>query len=106
MLGNFVDARETLGEDLAMAAMRSKNIILGAEEKCHAHGGRFLPDGKVGRTGMVVRHAFVRALDLDFVQDRLKLANCAHVLPDMEKVLGGVTGELILRRAVVSIDRD
>ena len=36
---------------------------------------------------MIVGDAFVRALGLDLVENRLELANRAHVLPDVQEVL-------------------
>jgi hypothetical protein len=89
----------------SVAAVRPVNVILGRERERHAHRGRFLPDRQVRRPRMVVGHAFVAALGLDFVEHRFELADGAHVAPDGEEILARENGQLLADGLAVRIHR-
>ncbi len=89
-----------------MASVRTENEIFRRQRKSHSHRGRFLSDRQMRRSGVVIRNALVSALGLDFVQDGFELADRAHVLPNMQKIFGGVIAQFLLQRAVVGIDGD
>ena len=89
-----------------MAAVRAENMVLGPEREGHADGGGFLPDGEVGRSGVIVGDTFIGALGFDFVENGFKFPNGAHVPPDVQQVFGGISGQLLLDGPVVSVRRN
>ena len=60
-VAQLADGGEALGEDLAVAAMRSEDVIVRRQRKRHADCRGFLPDRKVCGSGVSVGDAFVRA---------------------------------------------
>ena len=80
-VGQLTDGGECLGEDLPVAAVRAINVVVGSQCEGHADGGRFLPDRKMGGTGVVVCNSAIRPFELDLIEDGLELADGAHVLP-------------------------
>ena len=104
--GKLADAGKTFGENLAMAAVRTKNKIFGPEGKGHADRGRFLSDRQMSRSGVVIRNTLIGALGLDFVEDGFELTDRAHVLPDLQKICRGVVPQFLFERAIVSVDGD
>ena len=97
------DGRKTLGQNFAVASMRSEDMIFGRQPKCHPDRRGFLADRKVRRPGVIIRDSLVCALGLDLVEDRLEFANPAHVDPDVQEVFGRVLRELFLHRLSVGI---
>ena len=86
VIGQLADGGEALRQNLAVAAVRPEDVVLGPEAERHADGRRFLPDREMGGSGVVVRDRLVRALGLDLVEAGLELADGAHVLPDVQEV--------------------
>ncbi len=70
--------------------MRAEDVIVGRQRERHADRRRFLADREVRGTGVIVGDALVGALRLDLVEHGLELADGAHVLPDVQQVLGRV----------------
>jgi hypothetical protein len=102
----LTDRGKRLGKDLAVAAMRAEDVVLGHERKGHADCRCFLPDREVRGTGVGVGHSLVRPLGFDLLESGLELANGAHVAPDVHQVLGRVFRKLLLDRLVVRVDRN
>ena len=91
------DRRKALGQDLAVAAVRAEDVVVGRQRERHADRRRLLPDREVRRSGVVVRDALVRALGLDLVEDRLELPDGAHVLPDVQEIFAECAWSIRLR---------
>ncbi len=87
VLAQLGDGGEALGEDLAVAAVRAEDVVLGAQEIGLADGGRFLADRQVRRAPVVVLDALVVAFLLDAVEHGLELADDRHVAVDAHQVL-------------------
>jgi hypothetical protein len=94
---------KALGENLAVAAVRAEDVVVGRERKRHPDRRRFLPDREMGRPGMGVGDPLVRAFRLDLLQRRLELANAAHVLPDVQQIGSGEARRLLRDRFVVRV---
>src|SRR5262249_27831035 len=75
------NCREAFSENLAVAAVRSEDVILGAESESHPDGRGLLANGKMSRAGVIVGYGLVGAFGFDLVEAGLKFANGAHVLP-------------------------
>src|SRR5688572_23413337 len=58
------------------------------------------------RAGMRVRSAFVRALGLDFVQNRFELSNGTHVAPDVQQVVRPIGSAFLIDALVVGVERN
>ena len=102
----FVDRREALGENLAVAAVRPENEVLGRQQVSLSDRGGFLPHRQVRRAGIVVLDAVVGVGRLDRVQHRFELADEAHVAVDAQEVVLAVVRLFFLDRALVLVDRD
>ncbi len=107
-LGQTVDGREALGEDLPVAPVAAVDVILDRQEEGLAHGGGLLADGEVGRPLMDVGDVAVLARPLDLIQHRLELADEDHVPVDPDRVVcrEGARDHLVGERATVLVDRD
>ena len=92
----LVDGREALGQDLAVAAVRAEDEVLGVQVQALADRRRFLPDGQVRRPLVVVLDALVLPLGLDRGQHGLELADEQHVLVDLGEALLAVLFFLFL----------
>ena len=53
------DGREALGQDLAVAAVRAVDVVVRRQREGHADGGRFLADGEMRGSEMIVGDALV-----------------------------------------------
>jgi hypothetical protein len=100
------DRREGLREDLAVAAVRAEDEVVGTERKSHSDGGRLLSDREVGRPGVRVGRATVDALRLDLAENGLEFPDRAHVLPDGEELGGRIGGHILVDRPVVRVYRN
>lgn len=101
-----LDRAQTLGENFAVAAVRSENEVVDVEHIGHADGCGFLTGRQVGGARVVVLDAVVSSGRLDELQHRLELADHDHVAVDpLQVVLGEMLGlELVLDRLVVLVD--
>jgi hypothetical protein len=97
------DGRKPFRQDLAVAAVRAVNMVVGSQRERHADGGRLLSDRQVRRAGVIISHALKRSLDLNFIQNGFELPNRAHVLPDGQEVFARIARPFFLRRALISI---
>ncbi len=70
---------ESLGDDLAVAAVAAEDVVLDAEIHAFADGGAFLADGQVRGPGVGILDALVAAELLDVVEHRLEFADYRHV---------------------------
>ena len=104
VVAQLLDGREALGQDLAVAAMRAEDEVVGRQVVGLSDHRRLLADGEMGRATMVVFDALVDALFLDAVEHGLELANDDHVAIDAAQILRPVLGDL--RRRVGDIDVD
>ena len=100
------DGREALGQDLAVAAVRAEDEIVGRQVEGHADRRRFLADREVGRAAVVVLDAFVDAFLLDAVEHGLELADGDHVAVDAHQVVRAILLGLGLRVGHVGVDRN
>ena len=78
---------QTLGEYLAVAAVRAECQIVYIKRVSLADRRSLLSDGQVRRTGVVVCNAVVLALGLDLVEHRLELADDAHIAVDAQQIV-------------------
>jgi hypothetical protein len=60
----------------------------------------------VRRSGVLVSYALIRALGLDRIENRLEFPDGAHVVPDVQEILGRIRRELFLEGSLVGIHRD
>ena len=100
------DGGEALGQDLAVAAVRAKDEVVGRQVVRLADRGRFLADGEVRRAAVVVLDALVDAFLFDAVQHGLELADGEHVAIHPYQVLAAVAARLGGRVRLIAIDRN
>ncbi len=103
-VAHLPDRGEALGQNLAMAAVRAVDVVVGRQRVGHSDGRRFLAHRKMSRAPMVVGDPFVGSLKLDFVDDRFELANGAHILEYVGEILERVSREFLFNGLVVSVD--
>ena len=71
-----------------------------------AHSRRFLADGKMGRTPVVIFNAVIGALFLNLIQHGFKFADRDHVPVHAHQVLAAVFVGLCGRVRYIGVDRD
>ena len=62
------DGGQPLGQEFAMAAVRSQYEVMRVQMQALPDGGRLLPDRQVRRAGMAVADAAIQAVLLEAVQ--------------------------------------
>ena len=82
----FADGAQAFGQNFTVATMGAERVVVDVQAVGLSDGRRFLSHGQVGRTGVVVFHAHVFAVQLQFVDDRLERAQRHHVVVDVHKV--------------------
>ena len=105
-LAHLVDRGQALGQDLAVASVRTEDEVLVGQVVGLADRGGFLAHREVRRAGVVVLEAVVGIGGLDRVQHRLELADDPHVAVDPQKVGLGEMVLLFGRFLLVDVDRD
>ena len=84
-----------------MAAVGTERMVVDVQAVGLSNSGGFLSHGQVGRTRMVVFHAHVFAVQLQFVDDRFERAQRHHVVVDVHKVF--FLEELLLFRGGLGV---
>ncbi len=98
------DGGEALGKDLAVAAVRAKDEVVGRQVVRLADRGRFLADGEVRRAAMVVLDPLVDAFLLDAVQHGFELADGEHVAIHPHQVFAAIPARFGGRVRLVAVD--
>ena len=105
-VAQLADGGQSLGKDLAVTAMRSKDMVVGSKRERHAYGRGLLADREVGGAGVIVGEAFVCAFGFDLVENGFEFPNRAHVLPHIQEVCSGISGKFFGDGLVVRIHRN
>ena len=105
-LVHLVHGRVTLGEDLAVGAVRAEDEVIGRQHVALADVGGLLADTQVGGAGVVVLDAFPGAGLLDGVEHRLEGAHDDHVVEHLDHALFAVAGDLGVTVEGVLVDGD
>ena len=102
----FAGGGETLGEDLAVAAVGSEDEVVGTELRGLPHHGGFLSDAEVRGAAVVVLHTVPGAGGLDGVEHGLERAHGDHVVQDVDEPLLAVAFQFRLEVGFVGVDGD
>ena len=87
-VGKFVDRGHTFCKDLAVASVRTEDVVVNTEKVRLTYGRRFLTHGKVRRTGVVVLDSVVLGLRLYGIKHRLEFADNSHIVIDTHEIFG------------------
>ncbi len=106
LVGQFFDRGKSLGEDFAVAAVRTENVVVLVEEVGLTDGGGFLAERQMRRSRMVVFYSGVGVRRLDRIEHGLELADDGHVPVNAEEILRLEIRFFVGDRLVVLIDRN
>ena len=97
---------EALGKNLAVAAVGTEELVVDIQVVALTDGGRFLPDGEMGRALVVVLDPLIGSHSLDFIEHGLELADEGHITVDGLQSL--LTIFLLLLRKIpgIGVDRN
>ena len=88
-----------------MGTVRSKDVVVHAQEKGLTHRRSFLPDGKVGGAFVIILDPFVGTLGFDALEHALKFADQEHILVNTNQSIGSIGLYLIFDIILVLIKR-
>ncbi len=103
---HLVDGGHAFGQNLAMAAVRAENLVLGLQHHRLADRCTLLSCREMGGTFVVVADPLIHPFLLDGVKHRLKLADEKHVIVGTDQAVLSVQLELLLEITLVLVDRN
>ena len=100
------DSRQSLGDDLAMAAVGAENLVLGTKRHGTADGGRLLPNRQVRRPLVEIFDAAITSRRFEGMQHAFEFANHQHVAQRFAKPVIAPTASLGLDILTVGVNGD
>ena len=103
VVGHPADRRESLGDGVAVAAVRARDVVVDAEQAARSHGRCLLADRDVRRAAVLVARKGIVATRPQADDHLLQLANGEHVVEQLERPGAGdaAVGDLRRERARV-----